>query len=35
MNLIIGKNGLLGRELCLRFDREKIPYLATGSHELD
>lgn len=35
MNLIIGKNGLLGRELCLRFDREKIPYLATGSQELD
>lgn len=35
MNLIIGKNGLLGRELCLRFDREKIPYLATGSYELD
>ncbi|MDT2725896.1 dTDP-4-dehydrorhamnose reductase [Lactococcus formosensis] len=35
MNLIIGKNGLLGRELCLRFDAQRIPYLATGSHELD
>ena len=35
MNLIIGKNGLLGRELCLRFDAQRIPYLAMGSHELD
>ena len=35
MNLIIGKNGLLGRELCLRFDAQRIPYLATGSQELD
>lgn len=35
MNLIIGKNGLLGRELCLRLEAEKIPYLSTGSQELD
>lgn len=35
MNLVIGKNGLLGQELCIQLDAEKIPYLATGSQELD
>lgn len=35
MNLIIGKNGQLGQELCHLFDEKKISYTATSSKELD
>lgn len=35
MNLIIGKNGQLGQELCHLFDEKHVPYTATSSKELD
>lgn len=35
MNLIIGKNGQLGKELCHLFDEQHISYTATSSKDLD
>ncbi len=35
MNLIIGKNGQLGQELCHLFDEKQIAYIATASTDLD